>query len=132
MLRRSYSRLLERIAECLCWVPLNEIDLLGVNLSSLDIPVIENIDRQILDAIQEEGGKLDMAEWHTCATTHCRAGWAIRLAGAQGYELENEVGPNIAGALIYAVSRPDRPIPDFFATTEDAMQDLIASASEDQ
>ena len=32
----------------------------------------------------EDGGKLDMSTWHRCGTTHCRAGWAITLAGAAG------------------------------------------------
>jgi hypothetical protein len=30
--------------------------------------------------------------------------------------------------MIYAASRPDKPLPDFHATNNDAMADIIASA----
>ena len=92
------------------------------------MPVIPNIDTSILVAI-EAGGSLDMKAWHTCQTTHCRAGWAITLAGEAGAKLEAEMGPAAAGALIYAASRPDQPVPDFYATDADAMADLRACAA---
>ena len=65
-----------------------------------------------------------MSGWHLCGTTHCRAGWAIHLAGAAGYALEDRIGSSAAGALIYAASRPELPVPDFFASDEDALADL--------
>ena len=46
-------------------------------------PKIENIDSRILAAI-ESGGSLNMGQWHSCETTHCRAGWAIHLTGEAG------------------------------------------------
>ena len=52
-----------------------------------DAPIVENIDAAILAAINA-GGKLKMSDWHTCKTTHCRAGWAVTLAGDAGKELE--------------------------------------------
>lgn len=52
--------------------------LRDANLSFADlrggVPVVENVHAKILAAI-EAGGTLDMWTWHTCATTHCRAGW---------------------------------------------------------
>jgi hypothetical protein len=91
-----------------------------------DIPVIPNIDSAILGAI-EMGGKLDMGSWHAdgiCGTTHCRAGWAVHLGGEKGKELEKRFGPQIAGILIYEASRPGQPAPDFYATDDDAMEDI--------
>ncbi len=65
-----------------------------------------------------------MKSWHTCATTHCRAGWAITIAGEEGRFLESTYGPSAAGALIYAASRPNMPVPDFHCSDEEAMEDL--------
>lgn len=88
-------------------------------------------DRERRAAI-EAGGTLDMGSWHACETTHCRAGWAITLAGEAGAKLESEVGPAAAGALIYAKSCPDKPIPNFYASTKDALADIKARAGEQQ
>jgi hypothetical protein len=90
--------------------------------------VVESIDAAILAAI-ERGGTLKMNDWHTCKTTHCRAGWAVTLAGEPGKALEDRVGPAAAGALIYAASRPTMPIPDFYASDEDAMASIRADAA---
>lgn len=88
-----------------------------------DAPVVPNIDADILAEL-EAGGKLDMSSWHSCATTHCRAGWAVVLAGEAGRKLEEATSTYLAGYLIYKASRPDVPPPDFFATNEEAMKDL--------
>lgn len=85
------------------------------------IPIVKNLDYAILQAI-DAGGALDMRDWHTCKTTHCRAGWAIHLAGKDGKLLEKEYGPDIAGALIYYKSAGY--VPDFYATNEKAMADM--------
>ncbi len=120
----------------LSWVNLSGSDLFGLNLSRSDlsganglpeVAPVENLDAKILAAIQS-GGALDMGDWHTCATTHCRAGWAVVLAGAKGVELENQLGSNAAGALIYAASRPGKAVPDFFATAENAMKSIQEDA----
>ena len=105
---------------------LSEASLTGATLPD-DVPVVENIDARILDAVRN-GNVLDMTTWHTCETTHCRAGWAIHLAGPAGYELEKKVGPCAAGALIYAASRAGKPVPDFFASTKVAMDDIRKDA----
>ena len=106
---------------------LRRADLSGAVLSDAvgaSAPKIENIDAKIIEAITQPGCSLDMGNWHTCETTHCRAGWAIRLAGETGYALEDRIGAAAAGALIYAASRPGVPIPNFYANNDDALADL--------
>ncbi len=92
--------------------------------------IIPHIDAAILRAF-DAGGKLDMDSYHTCDTTHCRAGWAITLAGEAGKTLEKLVGSWTAGARIYRASRPKLPVPNFFATDESAMEDLRRHAAAD-
>lgn len=109
-------------------------DLGGADLGGVAAPVVPHIDAQILAASQRPGCALDMREWHggdACGTTHCRAGWAITLAGPAGRALEERFGPSVAGALIYAVSRPGQRVPDFYASTEEALADLEAGAAAD-
>jgi hypothetical protein len=66
-----------------------------------------------------------MGSWHgDCGTTHCRAGWAIHLAGDAGYALEKQMGAPAAGALIYHASAGY--VPDFYATNDDALADMRA------
>ena len=116
---------------------LSRANLLRANLSGADlsradhklhIPVIADIHRVIYDAASQPGA-LDMGSWHSCETTHCRAGWAIVKAGESGKVLESVYGPNVAAALIYAASDPslDR-IPDWSASNEDAMDDMARLA----
>jgi hypothetical protein len=111
-------------------VDLRGVDLRGVYLGGAYILKIKNIDAAILAAIDARGNELRMSSWHTCGTTHCRAGWAIHLAGDAGYKLEKVVGSSAAGALIYAASRPDKPVPDFIASDAVALADLRACAAE--
>lgn len=114
----------------LCSVDLHGADLSGADLSGAvlgRVPVVPAIDATILAAI-EAGGRLDMAAWHASETTHCRAGWAIRLAGPAGAGLEQAHGTAIAGTFIYAASRPGLPIPDFYASTSEALFDLRMAA----
>jgi len=107
-------------------------DLVGANLADADLggfnaPSIPDIDAAILAAI-ENGGTLEMGEWHTCETTHCRAGWAIHLAGDAGRALETRIGPSAAGALIYAASG-SHPVPYWHAANAEAMDDLRERAA---
>ena len=105
-------------------------DLRGAYLRGADlrdaVPVIPSLDSAILAAITKTGCSLDMGTWHTCETTHCRAGWAITLAGKEGAELEDRLGPAVAGALIYQASTGRNP--DFYASTEDALEDIRKGA----
>jgi hypothetical protein len=45
-----------------------------------------------------------MGAFHTCETTHCRAGWAIQLAGDAGKALEAFHNSELAAMLIYEAS----------------------------
>ena len=92
-----------------------------------EVPVIPDLDRKILAAI-EAGGALEMGAWHTCDTTHCRAGWAVVLAGSAGKELEGKYGPHRAGQLIYGCGTGR--VPHFFATNERAMEDIRKCAAD--
>jgi hypothetical protein len=103
-------------------------NLTDAYLADAVIPVIPGIDAAILAAVDQPGASLCMGSWHTCETTHCRAGWAIHLAGAAGKELEAQVGSSAAGALIYWASG-SHPVPDFHASNEDAMADMRARAA---
>lgn len=104
-----------------------------------DVPVVVDIDEKIFNIIHANPRLFSMRSYHKpgkddgpdflgfpCGTSHCRAGWAIALAGKAALELENKYGSNIAGALIYAASRPDQPIPNFFCSNERALVDLLS------
>ncbi len=98
---------------------------------------VDNIDAKILDQIEKEPKKFDMSSWHGtscdesnwCNTTHCRAGYAICLAGKAGFELERKYGSETAGQMIYAVSRPDKELPNFQASNKDALDDIKQGAT---
>jgi hypothetical protein len=92
---------------------------------SWGVPNIGNIDAMILDALGS-GGSLDMRRGHTCETTHSRLGWAVHLSGEDGKRLEERFGTAGAGALLYIAS--GRPIPDFYASNEEAMRSIIEGA----
>ena len=113
---------------------LSDANLSDANLSdanlSIKIPIVEKIDSKILEHIKA-GDKLQMKNWHTCETTHCRAGWAVHLAGRVGYVLESILGTNCLAALIYSKSRKNQVTPNFFASNEDALKDIEKSASEE-
>jgi len=89
-----------------------------------DVPVIENIHKEVYEAASREGA-LNMHEWHSCETTHCRAGWVTTLAGEGGSKLEASLGTSLAATLIYLVSDPDlRKVPDFHCFNDEAMEDM--------
>jgi hypothetical protein len=117
---------------------LRDADLSGANLRGAigpitDIPVVPDLDEKIHDMVcgATAPGKLDMSNWHseTCKTTHCRAGWAINLAGDVGLALEREIGPCAAGALIYQASVGY--VPNFYATTDEALRDICERAGKE-
>lgn len=97
-------------------------DLRGATIPA-DVPVVADIDAAILAGIDTGAMSLNMGKWHSCGTKHCRAGAAINLAGAAGYALEARLGPNAAGALIYAASG-SHPVPDWYASDDEAMADM--------
>ncbi len=66
-----------------------------------------------------------MSNWHTCDTTHCRAGWVVTLAGEEGKRLEKETSTLFAAMQIYKASSPIIVhIPKFFDSNKDAMEDI--------
>lgn len=109
-----------RLDQCI----LSRADLRGAKLDKRSIPMIESLDAKILEALKIRQNKLYQGWWHLCETTHCRAGWAIHLAGRRGARLENKMGSGTAGALIYAVSRPDQKIPDFYGDDAEARKSI--------
>ena len=105
-------------------------NLRGADLTGADLPYapkIAGLEAQILNAVTSGAGTLNMESWHTCETTHCRAGWAIQLAGEAGRVLESVFGPSVAGALIYQASCGY--VPDFHASGADALADIRARAA---
>ena len=95
---------------------------IGENAAPL-IPTIPNIDKAIYEAARQAGA-LNMGNSHTCGTTHCRAGWAVHLAGDAGYALERFHGPLLAGQLIYRESgSPINPC-RFFDSDAVALEDM--------
>jgi len=89
----------------------------------LVVPVIADIHRVIYEAASAPEA-LHMSDWHSCGTTHCRAGWAVHLAGEEGYALEHFHGTALAAQLIYDASgHPISPV-RFFDSNEDALADM--------
>lgn len=87
-------------------------------------PKIENIHRAVYEAASKEGA-LNMSDWHTCETTHCRAGWVVHLAGAEGRALEKKMGTPAAATLIYLASDPTlERVPDFYCGNAAALDDM--------
>ena len=77
-----------------------------------------------MNAVSAENA-LDMGSWHTCETTHCRAGWVVTLAGEAGKALESFFNTELAAMLIYRESSDIRVNPSaFYMTNSDAMADI--------
>lgn len=73
-----------------------------------------------------------MDDWHTCNTTHCRAGWVVHLAGEQGYKLEKDTSTCFAAMQIYKNSSSIKVSPvRFFDINEVAMKDIERCANEE-
>ena len=98
-----------------------------------DIPVIENIHSAVLAAASCEKA-LNMSDWHTCNTTHCRAGWVVHLAGEAGYELEKQTSTLFAAMQIYHASSPDIQVspPRFYESNGVALDDMKRCAALEQ
>jgi hypothetical protein len=65
-----------------------------------------------------------MNTWHTCNTTHSRAGWIVHLAGEAGYELERKTSPLFAAQQIYKASEFEISPCRFFDSNEKALEDM--------
>ena len=116
----------------LSWADLRWADLRWADLSGADLRGaigLPDIQKFALDAAVAAAcaapNSLEMGSWHTCETTHCRAGWAVVLH-PQGRELEEKYGTSASGALIYNAC--SGYVPDFYASNEDAMKDIVERA----
>jgi hypothetical protein len=66
-----------------------------------------------------------MEAWHTCDTTHCRAGWVVTLAGDEGLELERKTSTSFAALAIYNKSSVIKVSLDkFYQEHDEAMDDM--------
>ena len=88
-----------------------------------EIPVIEDIHKKLYAAVSRPQA-LDMDNWHTCDTTHCRAGWVVHLAGEAGYELERKTSALFAAQQIYKASGYEISPVRFYDDNEKAMADM--------
>jgi hypothetical protein len=87
------------------------------------IPRIDRIHEKVYAAVSQPDA-LNMGDWHTCETTHCRAGWVVTLAGDAGKELEARFGTELAAMLIYRESgSPINPC-RFYDSNEAALEDM--------
>ena len=116
---------------------LTRADLRGADLTGADLrgavlscPVkIDNI-HQVIFAAASQPDALNMKKWHTCGTTHCRAGWVIAITGDAGKALEWAFGGEgrgtpLAAAMIYMASDPAlEKVPDFYCDNEKALADM--------
>ena len=73
-----------------------------------------------------------MGSWHTCNTTHCRAGWVVFLAGEGGKLLEEKTETAFAAMAIYRASSDIRVSPNmFYVSDEEALKDMKRCAEEE-
>jgi hypothetical protein len=87
------------------------------------IPSIKNIHKAVYAAVSQPDA-LNMRDWHTCTTTHCRAGWVVHLAGEAGYALERFHNTALAAQLIYRESGYKINPYRFYDNNEEAMADM--------
>ena len=96
------------------------------------VPVIDKPYTAILASIEQPGCSIEMGNWHTCETTHCVGGWTVHKAGKAGYALEKRLGDTAAAAAcILRKSRPDAPLPNFYASNKAALAFIRARAKEE-
>lgn len=90
-----------------------------------EIPKIENIHHAVLAAATATASSLNMGYWHSCETTHCRAGWVVHLAGKAGYELEEKTDTAFAAQVIYKKSSEiGVPLRMFYVDSEESIADM--------
>ena len=95
------------------------------NGALIHVPIIKEIHKRVYAAASAPEA-LQMDSWHTCETTHCRAGWVVTLAGAQGKGLESKFGTLLAAMKIYDASDADYKINPcrFFDDNQAALEDM--------
>ena len=94
--------------------------------------MIENIHQKVLQAATATPESLNMADWHTCDTTHCRAGWVVFLAGEAGKNLEEITDTCFAAQMIYKKSSNIHVgVNMFFVDNETSINDMKRCAQEE-
>ena len=74
-----------------------------------------------------------MCTWHTCNTTHCRAGWVVHLAGEEGYKLEKRFSTPLAASMIYRESSSiGVHMPEFYKNDMNALENMKELADEEK
>lgn len=97
---------------------------LNKEFKELTIPKVADLDKAVYAAASQPES-LEMADWHTCDNTHCRAGWIVTLAGKEGKELESFHNTELAAMLIYEASTGRKISPTkFYETNEQALADM--------
>jgi hypothetical protein len=71
-----------------------------------------------------------MSTWHSCETTHCRAGWVVHEAGEAGYALEKFHNTELAAMLIYRASGYEINPSRFYDPADLALADMKRLAEE--
>ena len=94
------------------------------------VPKIKNIHSKVYEAAKRPRA-LKMDDFHTCETTHCRAGWVVHLAGEAGYALEEIFDTEIAAILIYKVSGYEIDAIKFFDSKKEALADMKQLAEQE-
>ena len=95
------------------------------------VPKIPNIHQTVYAAVSNPRA-LEMGSVHTCEKKHCRGGWVIALAGAEGRALEEYFNWELAAMLIYRESGyPINPA-RFYDSNEDALADMKRLADEEK
>ena len=97
------------------------------------VPIIENIHQKVFEAVTATDDSLNMDTWHTCETTHCRAGWVVQLAGEEGKKLELQTSTLFAAQQIYFKSSPKINVSPtrFYESNEVALKDMERCAKEE-
>ena len=97
------------------------------------MPIIENIHQKVLEAVTAPNHNLNMSKWHSCKTTHCRAGWVVTLAGKEGKELESKTSTAFAALQIYDKSSEIKVSPArFYEDNKKAFSDIERCAKQEQ
>jgi hypothetical protein len=95
------------------------------------VPKVENIHQKVYAAASQKDA-FDMSAWHTCDTTHCRAGWVVTLAGEEGKKLEEFFNTPLAAHLIYRESSPLKVgMNKFYENANEALADMKRLAEEE-
>ena len=89
------------------------------------VPKLDGIHSAVLAAATQTPESLNMGNWHTCGTTHCRAGWVVHLAGEAGYALERQTSTPFAAMMIYKESSDIHVPPTrFYDSNEQGIADM--------